>query len=137
MTSVEFDFSELDKLTVSIEDAAPDLGSKMVKVIRTSAYRGRQEWIKSARKNAGPHLPAYPTSVDFDPVDVADGEIFTELGPNLERNQGALGIVEDAPGGVRSKPQRNYERAEKVIEADLVKGTLIALDQSLREKGLS
>lgn len=127
MIDVEFDFSELHKFEVTLDVATREVMDDITKAVKTAAYRGRQAWMKAARRRAGTHLPGYPTSIDYDDVTVTVGEVSTELGPNLGRNQGPLGIVEDAPGGVRAAPQRNYEDAEKVIEEDLVRGILAAI----------
>jgi hypothetical protein len=129
--NVEFDFSEVHQFTVELENATADVMKNVKKAVSTSAYRGRQAWIRSARRRAGTHLPGYPTSVDYDSVKFIDGSAETELGPNLSRNQGPLGIVEDAPGGVNATPQRNYEAAERVIEQDLVSGILIAIGDGI------
>lgn len=129
MTSVEFDFSEVNELAVLIEDAAPKAGKNVEKAIAVAAGKGKRKWQAEAkRKSRKGHLKAYPYSVDYDNVKVVSaGVLETEVGPNLDRNQGALGIVEEAPGGVRGAPQRNRDVVEKVIEEDLVKGILLAV----------
>lgn len=133
MTSVEFDFSELDALAVTIEDAVPAVGKNVEKALAVAALKGKRKWVSEAkRKTRKGHLKAYPYSVDYDDVKVtAVGVLETELGPNLGRNQGALGIVEDAPEGVRGSPQRNRDAVEKVVEADLVKGIMLAVGEGL------
>lgn len=129
MTSVEFDFSEIDALAVEIEGAAPAVGKNVEKALGIAALKGKRTWaVQAKRKSRKGHLKAYPYSVDYDNVKVvSSGVLETAVGPNLDRNQGALGIVEDAPGGVRGTPQRNRDEVEKVVEADLVKGILLAV----------
>jgi len=130
VSGLEFDFSEMKNLAVSFGQVPPALKKNLVKAVAVAALKGKAEWKKAARQNAGPHLPAYPASIDYSKVRVVDGGVETEVGPNLTRKQGFAGIVEDAPGGVRGTPQRNYEKASKVIAADLTKGVLIAIEQA-------
>lgn len=129
MTSVEFDFSELNELAVVIEGAAPKVGKNVEKALAVAAGKGKRKWTSEAkRKTRKGHLKAYPHSVDYDDVKVTSvGVLETELGPNLDRNQGPLAIVEESPGGVRGAPQRNRDVVEKVVEEDLVKGILLAV----------
>ncbi|ANJ26817.1 hypothetical protein [Agromyces aureus] len=129
--SIDFDFSELNTFAVEIEQADRKLAGNVVKAVRTSAFRGRRAWQKSAEGNSRTHLRGYPAAVDYDDVKNDGGSIGTDLGPNLSKGQGPLGFVEDAPGGVNAAPQRNYLAAEKVIEKDLVVGVLKAVDDSL------
>lgn len=115
-------------LTGATEDALPNIK----KAIGISALKGKRAWQDAARGHR--YLKAYVPSIDYDPV---GADFSTELGPNLGgRGAGGLGIVEDSPGGVRGRPQRNYVNAEKVIEEDLPRGVQIAIDQALREVGL-
>jgi len=129
MTGVEFDFSELDALAVIIEDAGASVGKNVEKALGIAALKGKRKWSAEAkRKSRRGHLKAYPHSVDYDDVKVKSvGVLETELGPNLERNQGPLGIVEEAPGGVKGTPQRNRDPVMKLIEEDLVKGVMLAV----------
>ena len=128
--SVEFDFSEITELAVSLGKVGPKTAKNVEKAVAVSAWKGKRSWAAAARRNAGSHLPTYPASIDYDKVHVIDGGVGTEVGPNLTKNQGPLGIVEDSPGGVRGAPQRNYEKASKVIASDLTKGVLIAIEQA-------
>ncbi|HEU5223437.1 MAG TPA: hypothetical protein VFU07_07125 [Candidatus Lumbricidophila sp.] len=127
--SADFDFSELRRFSAALEAGDAALVKNLKTAVGISALKGKRAWQAAAK--GGRRLRAYPFSIDYDKVQVTAGAISTELGPNLSRNQGALGIIEDAPGGVRSHPQRNYVEAEKVIESDLVNGVLKAFDDAL------
>lgn len=127
--SIDFDFSELGQFSVEIDESTRVLPSKVISAVKVSALKGRRAWQKSA--GGSTHLPGYPAAVDYDDVKNDGGVIGTDLGPNLGKGQGPLGIVEDSPGGVRGAPQRNYVAAEKVIEKDLVIGVLKAVEDSL------
>lgn len=128
--NVTFDFSDLNALAVEIEKAPPAVGRNVEKALGVAANKGKTVW-KRAIPGRG-HLKAYPHSIHYDRVKVRGaGELYTELGPDLGRAQGALGIVEDANGGVKSAPQRNYEKAQKVIAEDLVVGIEKAVGDGL------
>lgn len=129
--SIEFDFSQLSEFAVTLDEGTREVGRNVEKAVAVSAFKGRRAWQQSARDNSTTHLPGYPVAVDYDKVSNDGGVIGTELGPNLAKGQGPLGIVEDSPGGVNGAPQRNYVAAEKVIEKDLVIGVLKAVDDSL------
>lgn len=132
MTSVEFDFSELNEFAVSIEGAAAGTGRNVEKALAVAAGKGKKAWIREAKRKNKRTLRAFPYSIDYDEISVKDGGILeTEVGPNLDRNQGALGVVEDAPGGVAGSPQRNYEKAAQEIAADLVVGIAKAVDDGM------
>lgn len=125
MSSVEFDFSELDALAVEIENAAPAVGRNVQKAIAVAARKGKTAWSRSAGSHR--YMGPYPGSIDFDPVAVTGaGVIETELGPNLAKNAG-LGIVEESAGGVRGTPQRNYLPAVAIMQEDLARGVLLAV----------
>lgn len=129
--SIEFDFSQLSALSVEIDGGNEKLPRLVEKAVAVSALKGRRAWQASARSSSRVHLPGYPVAVDYDKVSNDGGLIGTDLGPSIGKAQGSLGIVEDSPGGVRGAPQRNYVKAEKVIEKDLVVGVLKAVDDSL------
>jgi hypothetical protein len=126
--SIDFDFSELHEFVVKIDQADEKVAANVKKAVGISALKGKRVWQAEAAGHR--YSGRYPASIDYDPVDSA---LSTDLGPNFNRSSGAagLGIVEDSPGGVRGTPQRNYEKAEKVIEQDLVIGVLKAVDDSI------
>lgn len=123
------DFSEVDELAAFLAQAPKKTRVLVGKAVEISALKGKRAWQSAAKGHR--YLGAYPYSIDYDPVST-DGDITTDLGPNLGRNSAGLGIVEESPGGVRGAPQRNYIAAEKVIEQDLPKGILKAAADSLK-----
>lgn len=126
---------ELRKLELDLTQAPVEALPDIAKAVGISAGLGKKAWSRAA---VGRYKGAYPASIDYDRVEVGNGVIETELGPNLDRDVGTpgLGIVEDSPGGVNGTPQRNYIPAEKVIEDDLPRGIEKAIDQALRKHGL-
>lgn len=127
--SIDFNFDELTGFSVEIDEGNARLPGLVAKAVGVSALKGKRAWVPAARAHR--YAGAYPASIDYDKVSVDGGVIGTDLGPNLGKNSAGLGIVEDSPGGVRGAPQRNYVKAEKVIEQDLVVGVLKAVDDSL------
>lgn len=127
MTSVEFDFSELRAFKVDLDDIPAKSDRLFREAVRISAHRGRGAWKQEASGHK--FLKKYPKEITADPVKSAGGVISSEIGPELG-GQGSLGIVEDAPGGVRGRAQRNYRAAERRIEEDLPRGIAVAIDQA-------
>ncbi len=127
--SFDIDFSEVTDLAASIEGADTKVRRNTRKAVEHALNLGKKAWRREV--DSGGHLSRYPYSVDYDIEGVGTGnrggEIVGEVGPNLGRAQGALGIVEDAPGGVNATPQKNYIIAADEMAEDLVKGLLIAV----------
>lgn len=132
MTGVEFDFSELNRLEVDLTDADTRVRRNTRKAVGRSAFVGKKLWAEAANShiNRG-SLRNYGASIDYDIEGVGSGktsgEIAAEIGPNLAKGQGPLGIVEETPGGVRGKPQRNREKIERPLTEDFVRGILAAV----------
>jgi hypothetical protein len=124
---MSFDFSDLTALTADL-GRVPDVAGPLIKkAIQVTATNVKKDWQASAKEHvvAG-HARAYPYSVDYDITVDRDG-VTAEVGPNLGKAQGALGIVEDAPGGVRGKPQNNARKALAANQDDFQKGLGIAI----------
>jgi hypothetical protein len=127
----DFD-EELRKIEVDATQAPQEALPNIKKAVGISALKGKKAWQAAASRRS--YLGSYPASIDYDPV---DADFSTDLGPNPNRRgSSGLAIVEDSPGGVRGTPQRNYVKAEQVIEDDLPRGVEIAIDQALRRHGL-
>lgn len=132
MTGVTFDFSELNELAADITDADKVVRRNTRKAVERSAFVGKKLWAASANShtNRG-SLRHYGASIDYDIEGIGagntSGEISAEIGPNLAKGQGPLGIVEEAPGGVAGTPQRNREKIERPLMEDFVRGMLTAV----------
>lgn len=103
--------------------------------LRGTAFKAKEAWRDEAKGPSGGHAKAYPFSVDFD-VEGSWPQYRGEVGPNLGRKQGALGILEDAPGGVAAAPQKARPRVVKAVEKDFERGLDKAVDDALRRAGL-
>jgi hypothetical protein len=79
----------------------------------------KDDWRKGAKRTG---LAGYAASIDYDMKLDTDGVIGAEVGPNLDKPQGSFGLVEDAPGDVRSAPQHAGRSAAKNAEADFIRG---------------
>lgn len=131
MSSIEFDFSELNKFAATIEGAGTRVRRNVTKAVKTSAFKGKKLWVASAKSQVNRSLRGYPASIDYDTEGVGagntSGDISAEIGPTVGKAQGSLAIVELAPDGVRGKPQRNQERIEQELTEDFARGMLIAV----------
>lgn len=128
---IDFDFSGLNRLAADFKLAALDAVPDTIRAVEVTARHIRDDWRDEAEKSNPAHAPAYPFAVDYDMELETDGVIAAEIGPNLARNQGALGILEDAPGGVKSAPQRSRDKAVRKNLADFEKGLLKATEGKL------
>lgn len=132
MVGIEFDFSGLNELTADIVGADTRVRHNTVKAVKRSAFVGKKLWAEAARGHVDRgSLRGYPPSIDYDVEGIGSGstsgEISAEIGPTLGKRQGSFGFVEEAPGGVRSKPQRNREKIEQPLTEDFVRGLLAAV----------
>jgi len=129
---ISFDFSALTNLVADLGRVPETAGPLIAKALTVSATKGKKLWQANAKAHIGAgHAKAYPYSIDYDITNNAGAgglanEITAEIGPNLARAQGALGILEETPGGVKGAPQGNARKALAAISADFEKGILIA-----------
>lgn len=103
--------------------------------LRRTAHEVKEAWRDHASGPSGSHAKAYPYSIDYD-VEGTWPQYKAEIGPNLGRKQGALGILEDAPGGVTASPQSARPKLMTAAEADFEKGLDAAVGDALKRAGL-
>jgi hypothetical protein len=126
---VEFDFGELDALAADLGDAPKSVIPRVRQAVERTAFAIKGDWRKAAQDaNGAGHAKRYPAAVDYEMRLGTDGEIGADIGPDPSKGQGALGILEDAPGGVRSRPQRSRDRALRENLADFERGILNATE---------
>lgn len=117
------DFSEVYALEADLR-GAPERAARFVKkAVEVNARHMKDDWSQQAARNG---LEQYGASIDYDMKYPGDS-IDAEIGPNLGRAQGPLGLVEDAGGGVKSAPQHARRDVIRANEGDLERGLLIAL----------
>ncbi|MEW2011421.1 hypothetical protein AB0300_18320 [Microbacterium sp. NPDC078814] len=117
------DFSELLELAADMTGAPSSANRFIDKAVRYTSVEIKRDWQQGAERTG---LSGYAASIDFD-VRYAENEITSEIGPNLSRNQGSFGFVEDANGGVRSAPQHAGRDALEANEEDFYRGLEIAV----------
>lgn len=122
---IDFDFSELNTLAADIGAAKVELIPNVRKAVEVTARNIKDDWRDNAKKANRGHAKRYPSAIDYDMQLDADGVIGAEIGPKLG-GQGSLGFLEDAPGGIRSAPQRNVDKALRANMSDFEKGLLKA-----------
>lgn len=127
--TADFDFSELtafgDELAKAPVKAVPNIR----KAVEFTARGVKDTWRKSANGRSR-SLHAYPAAINYDMQLDSDGSIGAEIGPVLG-GQGSFGLVEDAPGGVRSAARHDDRAALKANERDFYDGLEKALGDSL------
>lgn len=129
-----FDFDELRDFEATIDEAPEKIRGFVPKALEFAARETKDAWRDAARGPSGRHARAYPASIDYD---TDQNTVFgvdvwrAEIGPNLGRAQGALGILDEAPGGVTAAPQGAGRKAAKVAEEELAKGLAKAAEDAL------
>lgn len=116
------DFSELFALEADLRAAGPKVARNVVKALHVTAGHVKADWKQAADRTG---LHAYAADIDYD-LEIRPGEISAEVGPTPDGDAGGLGIVEDAPGGVRSRPQHAGRDALRANEDDFERGVLLA-----------
>jgi hypothetical protein len=122
---IGFDFSSLNTLAADFGKVAADVMPNVLKAIQVTSVHTKNDARDAAKKANRKHAKAYPYSIDFD-IEKKPGQISSQVGPNLSKNQGSLGILEEAQGGVRSAPQSNLRTAAKKNIPDFEKGMRLA-----------
>lgn len=123
------DFSGFTELAHDLTGASENVGKFAVSALKFTSVEIKKDWTQGAERSG---LSGYAHSIDFD-IEYAPGEISSEIGPNLGRNQGSFGFVEDAPGGVQSAPQHAGRDALEANEADFHRGLEIAAFDALQK----
>jgi hypothetical protein len=91
MPSVTFDVRGLIAFTKDLErDAAiaPVDAAKVVGKAAQNIKRDARQRVRGIR-----HAPAYPWSIDYDPVHIGRTAVQTLVGPNNDKRQGGLGNI--------------------------------------------
>lgn len=123
------DFSDLYALVADLSHAPEAASRNIKKAVQFTATEIKQDWGQAAERTG---LTGYAASVDYD-INLNASTIEAEIGPNLDRPQGSLGLVEDANGGVRSAPQHAGRDAMEANEPDFYRGLEIAIFDATAE----
>lgn len=126
------DFSELVELAADLRSAPAGVAPFVRKAVEVTARNVKNDWRQGAERTG---LSGYAASIDYD-LKSSAVVVEAEVGPNLGRNQGSFGFVEEANGGVRSAPQHAGRDALRANEADFERGLQIALfDATMKAVG--
>lgn len=129
--TADFDFSEVVQLEQDLGEVPVKMIPLVRKAVEVTARHIKDDWREEATRSSGIHAKHYPFTVDYDMKLNADGAISAEIGPNMNRSQGTLGFLEDAPGGVRATPQHAGRKAVKKNEEDFTNGLLKAAEDAM------
>lgn len=122
------DFSELLSLSADLSAAGERVRPFAEKALQVTARHVKDEARKKASRRG---LRAYAKDIDYEVRSERDA-IVAEVGPTPNGDAGGLGIVEDAPGGVRSAPQHALRDALKNNVDDFERGMLLAALDALK-----
>lgn len=126
---MDADFTELMALAADL-DVAPARASRNVrKALQYTATNLKRDWRQGAARSG---LEGYAASVDYDIETSPDG-VDAVVGPNLARNQGSFGFVEDGGSSVFSAPQHAGRDALEANENDFYRGLLIAITDAVED----
>lgn len=127
--------SDLDALIRDLGKPPVYVGPAVKKALEVTAFKMKDSWRDAASGPSGSHASAYPSAIDYD-VRTRVSKWEAEIGPSLGRKQGALGILEEAPGGVSAAPQNVRSGVVSENEADFERGMDMAAQEALRKAGL-
>jgi len=122
----DFDFSEVLEFSAELGELPRETISNVRKGVEVALRAADDAWTDAAKGPSGRHAKHLPRAVDYDLDLKTDGEIGGEVGLNLGRSQGNLGILETG-GAVNAAPQNASREAAKVAERELIIGVVKAL----------
>lgn len=129
--SADFDFSELIRFEQDLGEVPVKMIPFVRKAVEVTARNIKDDWRSGIPSIESRGSRLYEASVDYEMKLNTSGEIGAEIGPNLERPGGTFGLLEDAPGGVRSAPQHAGRKAAKKNENDFAQGLLKAAEDAM------
>jgi hypothetical protein len=112
-----FDTSDVIRFSHDLGAASGRVVANARRALEVTARHMKEDAAENAKGRSGGHAKRYPSSIDYDMFGLR-----AEIGPNLGRAQGGLGILEDAPGGVRAAPQGALRRAAEANLDDFERG---------------
>lgn len=129
--SIDFDFSELNQLSADLGEAPVKMIPLVRKAVEITARNIKDDWKSNVPDIQSRGSRLFEQSIDYDLGLDADGAITAEIGPNLKRAGGSFGLLEDAPGGVLSRPQHAGRKAAKKNEQDFMNGLAKAAEEAI------
>lgn len=129
--SIDFDFSELNELSADLGQVPLRVIPNIRKAVEITARNVKDDWKAGVPSIQSRGSRLFESSIDYDLQLNSDGAISAEIGPNLDRVGGSFGLLEDAPGGVRSAPQHAGRKAAKKNEQDFMDGLAKAIEEAI------
>lgn len=126
MGDIQVDFREILVLAADLEEAPRRVAPNVKKAVQVTASKIKKDWSAASDRSG---LGAYASDISYDLGEEPDA-VWADIGPT-PGDAGSLGIVEDAPGGVRSAPQHAGRDAAKNNEADFVEGLTRAVSDPI------
>lgn len=123
--AASFDVSGVRNLAADLGKLSAEALPNVVKALQVTANNVKKDWRTEAQRKNRRRARAYPYSITYD-VKVTGKGVTAEIGPDLSKNQGQLGFLEESPGGVKSAPQGNARRALAANIDDFEQGILKA-----------
>lgn len=130
MTSAAFDFTEVDALAVDLGEVPRAAHRNVRKAAEVTARNMKDDWRNLAQGASGRHAKAFPNAITYDVESVGDG-VLAEIGPELGRNQGSLGFLEEGVAQQNTAGQNAMPLVVKANENDFIRGMLLAIADPL------
>ncbi len=127
---------DLDGLIHDLGEFPKHAGRFVESALKGTAQGMKEDWQELSEGPSGGHARRYPHAIDYDITKSDFPQFSAEVGPNLGRSQGALGILEEANGGVTAAPQNLRASVVRANETDFVRGMEKAREDALRRAGL-
>lgn len=128
--SMSFDFTEVDALAVDLGEVPDRVRRNVPKALTVTARNMKDDWRNLAKGASGRHAKAFPNAITYDVETLADGYV-ADIGPELQRNQGALGFLEEGVGSQNTAGQNAIPLVVKANENDFIRGMLLAVAEPL------
>lgn len=104
---VLIDFSELNQLAASLENVAANAGKNVRQAVEITSRKIKDGWRDKLKGSV--YLPALPYAITYDVTTFSGfgaSVIQSEIGPDKDRNQGALGNISEF--GTVNNPPRGF-----------------------------
>lgn len=124
--SINFDFSELDKLAADLGDVSRKIRPNVVKALTVTARNVKDAWREPLKGSA--QVPGGDRTISYDVTVTADG-VEAEVGPELGGIGAIVGMLEY--GTPSTGPTGYGHAALQRNEADFIKGLQIAAEIDL------